>query len=360
MLISGSLPPMKCGVGDYTASLATALKRQKDTVVAVITDESAVPIPSDFSFEVLPIARGWRMKDLSRLLRTIRRWNPDIIHIQYPTQGYGRRYLPWLLPIFLGLLKLPIVQTWHEYHLEKAIRNIFNTVMAGGLIAVRPQYKETMSSWYRWLIRRKRFEFIPNASAIPKRTMSDFQRTAEKSRFASTGFNLIVYFGFAHAAKSVELLFDIADPDCDYLFLACELDPKDAYHKAILDRASEHPWANKVTVAGFLPAAEVATVLAAADAVVLPFRDGGGEWNTSIHAAVLQGTFVLTTSRNRRGYDASQNTYYASPTDLIDMRSALRTFCGKKVHPGDSDLVTEWKKIADAHLSFYSSLLSTF
>ena len=74
--------------------------------------------------------------------------------------------------------------------------------------------------------------------------------------------------------------------------------------------------------------------------------------DTSTHAAVLQGTLVLTTSRNSRGYDTSQNTYYASPTDLIDMRSALRTFCGKKVQPGDSDLVTESKKIADAHLPF--------
>ena len=107
MLISGSLPPMKCGVGDFTASLPTALKRQKDTVVPVITVRIAVPIPSDFSFEVLPIARGWRMKDLSRLLRTIRRWNPDIIHIQYPTQGYRRPLFAVAFADISRLLKLP-------------------------------------------------------------------------------------------------------------------------------------------------------------------------------------------------------------------------------------------------------------
>jgi hypothetical protein len=43
LLISGSLPPMRCGVGDYTASLATALGRCDDTAVAVLTDTAANP-----------------------------------------------------------------------------------------------------------------------------------------------------------------------------------------------------------------------------------------------------------------------------------------------------------------------------
>ena len=38
------------------------------------------------------------MTDVSRIAKTVRGWSPDLIHIQYPTQGYGQRYLPWLLP----------------------------------------------------------------------------------------------------------------------------------------------------------------------------------------------------------------------------------------------------------------------
>src|ERR1700730_15084523 len=113
LLISGSLPPMKCGVGDYTANLAKALGRRKDASVAVLTDVAATPTPSDFEFEVFPIARGWRMGDIVPIGVTARRWGPDIIHIQYPTQGYGRRYLPWLLPSLFRLVNLPVVQTWH-------------------------------------------------------------------------------------------------------------------------------------------------------------------------------------------------------------------------------------------------------
>ena len=88
----------------------------------------------------------------------------------------------------------------------------------------------------------------------------------------------------------------------------------------------EYRWDGKVTFTGFLSHREAAALLAVADAVILPFRAGGGEWNTTIHAAVLQGTFVLTTSSTERGYDETHNVYYAEPDNLTEMRSALDTY----------------------------------
>ncbi len=344
---------MKCGVGDYTANLAKALGRCPDTSVAVLTDAAATPIPADFEFEVFPIARGWRMADALRIAKAARRWNPDVVHIQYPTQGYGQRYLPWLLPMLFRLIHLPVVQTWHEYHFEKVKRNILNAVLGGGLIAVRPDYKARMPEWYRWLIRRKRFEFIPNASAIPRVLLSEAERSLVKSHYAPASGHLIVYFGFVFPAKRVELLFEIADPGQDSVVLACDLNPEDVYHKTILNHLRREPWEGKVAVTGFLPAVEVGKLLAAADAVVLPFRDGGGEWNTSIHAAATQGTFVLATSRERHGYDPAENIYFARPDDVADMRRALRTFVAKRIARLGAEPVSHWEVIADAHQSLY-------
>ena len=347
---------MKCGVGDYTAGLAKALGRCKDTSVAVLTDVAATPVPSDFEFEVLPVAEGWRMADLARIERAVRLWNPDIIHIQYPTQGYGKRRLPWLLPTFFRLANIPVVQTWHE-HFYELKRNIPNAALSGGLIAVRPDYKARMPAWYRWLIRRKHFEFIPNASAIPRVRLSDTERLDVKSHFASTQAHLIIYFGFVFSPKRVELLFDIADPEQDHLILVCDLNPEDEYHRELLDRMSHEPWAGKVTVTGFLPVEEVGRLLAAADAVVLPFRDGGGEWNTSIHAVVIQGTFLLTTSREQHGYDPSANIYFAHPDDVADMRNALRIFMATRINVRDEKQTSDWDAIADAHKCLYESVV---
>ena len=347
---------MKCGVGDYTASLAKALGQHEDISVAVLTDAAATPVPSDFDFEVFPIAEGWRTTDIVRIAKVARRWCPDLVHVQYPTQGYGYRYLPWLLPTLFSLLDIPVVQTWHEYHMERDKRNLLNAALSGGLIAVRPNYKATMPRWYRWLTRRKLFRFIPNASAIPVVRLTDSEKLAIRSRFVTPPTGLVVYFGFVYPPKRVEQLFEIADPSRDYLVLICDLNPEDEYHKVILDRINREPWVGRVSVAGFLPAEEVGRILASADAVVLPFRDGGGLWNTSIHAAVSQGTFVLTTACEHHGYDSSENVYYARPDDVADLRLALRTHIGTRIPEINKDPVAQWNAIAAAHRSLYAAI----
>jgi glycosyltransferase involved in cell wall biosynthesis len=347
---------MKCGVGDYTANLAKALGKVQDVSVAVLTDVAAAPAASHCEFAVFAIVHGWRMFDLFRIVKVVRQWRPDIVHVQYPTQGYGRRLLPWLLPSIMRLMHLPVVQTWHEYHLERVLRNILNAVLGGGLIAVRPNYRAMMPEWYRWLNRRKHFQFIPNASAIPKARLTDRERKDVRSRLGLAA-ELIVYFGFVHPAKRVELLFEIADPSRDHLVLMCDLDSNDRYHKAILDRTESEPWAGKVTITGFLPAKEVAKILAAASAVIFPFRDGGGEWNTSLRAALLQGTFVLTTALERHGFDPSENVYYARPNDIADMSQALRHYVGTRSAASDRDYASEWAAIANAHKTLYQSVV---
>jgi glycosyltransferase involved in cell wall biosynthesis len=347
---------MRCGVGDYTASLAHALVQCKDTSVAVLTDVAATPVPSSFTFEVFPIVQGWTMADVFRIGSVVHRWRPDLVHIQYPTQGYGYRYLPWFLPALFSFANMPVVQTWHEYHFDRARRSILNAALSGGLVAVKPDYKAKMPAWFRWLIRRKHFEFIPNASAIPRAILSETERSAVKSRFVAPPTNLTVYFGFAYPAKRIELLFEIADPARDHLVLVCDLNSEDAYHKTILDRLGREPWVGKVAVTGFLPAEEVGKLLAAADAVVLPFRDGGGEWNTSIHAAVIQGTFVLTTSQEKHGYDPLGNVYFARPDDVSDMRHGLRSFITRKVAWRDNGPSADWQAIAAAHRSLYNTV----
>lgn len=359
LLISGSLPPMKCGVGDYTANLAQALARCKNTSVAILTDVMANQVPPDSKVEVLPVAHGWKIFDIGPIIAAARCWHPDVMHIQYPTQGYGRRILPWLLPTLFRCLDVPVVQTWHEFHLEKVRRNILNAVLAGGLITVRPNYQASMPSWYRWLNRRKLFEFIPNASAIPKLRLTEVEKSTIRSHFAPASKSLIVYFGFVLPAKRVEFLFDIADPAKHHLVLICDLDKEDAYHKAILDRIEDERWVGNVSVTGFLPAAEVARLLAAADAVVLPFQDGGGIWNTSIHAATIQGTFVLTTSRERHGYDTSENIYYARPDDVTDMHDALNVYVSATATPGLERRLPDWESIASAHMSLYPRIIGS-
>ena len=359
LLVTGSFPPMKCGVGDYSAHLAKHLGKGKNTAVAVLTDAAAASAPADPDFHLLPVVRGWRIGDLPVVKKAIADWNPDIVHVQYPTQGYGRKKLPWLLPAIAAAMKYKVVQTWHEYFPMGGYANLLNTVVPGGLIAVRPHYLEKMPSWYRWLVRKKAFAFIPNASTIPYMRLSPAETEEVRSRFSRDGGPLVAYFGFAYPEKGVERVFDIADPARHHLVLICDLDPADRYHARVLDLSRKSPWRGRVTVTGFLPKEEAGRILAAADAVLFPFRKGGGEWNTSLHAALAQGTFVLTTSGLREGYDPSENVFYSRPDDVRGMREALLSHAGTKRDGRPSDFQGDWDTIAAAHMDLYRRILET-
>jgi glycosyltransferase involved in cell wall biosynthesis len=131
----------------------------------------------------------------------------------------------------------------------------------------------------------------------------------------------------------------------------------DPYHRSILKRIEPGIWQGRVTVTGFLDAERAARLLASADAVVLPFRQGGGAWNTTLQSALIQGTFVLTTSQDQRGFDPVRNVYYAEPGNLPEMRQALTTYLGHRLPQADGSQHTTWKDIAAAHEFMYRAVL---
>jgi glycosyltransferase involved in cell wall biosynthesis len=353
LLVTGAYPPMRCGIGDYTAHLAQAFVRRGDVAVAILTDTAGVATFDEV--DLFPIVRRWGLRDIPSILGRMRKWRPDIVHVQYPSNYY--RKIQWVLPAIACLVNGPVVQTWHEYYSPRNWPSVLNAALPGGLVAVRPKYKEKMPGWFRWLIRRKEFRFIPNASSIPVIRLSSDERAVIRSGAGANGCELVVYFGFAYPAKDIEVIFQVADPLRHHLVLICDLSPGDAYHARILSLADRADWAGKVTVTGFLPPEEAGKLLAAADAVILPFRDGGGEWNSSIHGAAAQGTFVLTNSRERRGYDEDANIYYAFPSDIPEMKKALRQHAGRRNPRSSETQWKEWDTIASAHVELYRSLL---
>jgi glycosyltransferase involved in cell wall biosynthesis len=354
LLVTGAYPPMQCGIGDYTARLAQSLGKRKDTAVAVLTDTAAGSAFEDV--ELFPIVWTWGLGEASTILGLIRKWRPDIVHVQYPSHYY--RKIQWILPTMAWLANGPVVQTWHEYYSPRNWPSVLNAALPGGLVAVRPHYMEKMPGWYRWLNRHKKFRYIPNASSIPAVSITEVERNAIRTRLGASENGLIVYFGFAYPAKEIEALFEIADPQRHRLVLICDLSSSDVYQASILALANRDDWAGKVTVTGFLPPVDVANLLAAADAVVLPFRNGGGEWNSSIHSAAIQGTFVLTNSREKQGYDEDANIYYTLPSDVPNMQRALRQYAGHRMRGPSAVQGTNWDTIASAHVELYQRLLA--
>jgi glycosyltransferase involved in cell wall biosynthesis len=354
LMVTGSFPPDRCGVGDYTARLCEALSCGGRVELGVLT--TARGRDDDDAPYVMRTMPGWDANRLAHFASEVRRWRPDVVHVQFPTQGYRGGALPWLIPGTARALGRRVVQTWHEPVSRRGAPRLLAQALAGGrVIIVRPDYRDLLHPWLRAIVSRTKFHYIKSASTLPPCAMSPQELEALRTRWLDGQRRLVVYFGFVYPHKRVEQLFEIADPATDRLVIAGEV-ADDAYGRRIRRLATAARWAGRASIAGFLPAADVTALLAAADAVVLPFQLGGGDWNTSIHAATREGAFVVTTSRSVSGYDAARNAYFARPDDVADMRGALNRYAGRR---GDATPRDDgWCAIAEAHVAVYNDALA--
>jgi len=250
-----------------------------------------------------------------------------------------------------------VVQTWHEpLSTLKGVRYLPAALSGDAFVTVEPAYRALVPGFIWNILCRKRFfRHIPVGAMIPKADLSPMQREAIRSRFATADRRLLVYFGFVIPAKGVEKLFRIADPRTDRVVLLCDLDPGNQCHRELLALMDSAEWAGKAVSTGFLPAEEAAGIMAVADAAIFPFNDGMTRRNTSVYAAQAQGTFVLTTSRERHGYDPQENIYYAYPEDIEDMRQGLERYTGTRSTEGQ---IPDWQSIAAKHVELYNEILT--
>lgn len=351
LFVSGSYPPEFCGVGDYTQKLARSLARVPGAAVAVMTTRHAER-PTDSLVTIFAPFDSWKSSGLREVFRILRTWRPDVVHFQFPSQGF-LGYRPHFLPLIMRLFGVRVFQTWHEPY-AKAQKKLFFLQLVGacGLVFVRPNYLQLVPDSFRKFISLVPSRVILNSSSLPKSMITPVERTALRQSLADGQRRIIVFFGFLYPHKGIESLFDIANPESDMLIIAGAVrDPQFLTELSAL--AEARGWGNHIRFTGFLPTDDAANLLAVADAVVLPFAGGGGEWNTSIHAALAQGTLVITTSLTARGDEPQRNLYTAAPDAIEEMRQALDRLAGRRIEP--SPIETQWQEIAAAHLEFYAN-----
>ncbi len=351
---------MRCGVGDYTAHLAQALRERADLELLVLTSrlpDSAAQDPA-WLCRIMP---SWRIEALPQYLAAAREFRPDIVHLQYPTQGYRVATGPILIPMLARLrLGASVVETWHEFPPRSLTKETIAmwglAASAQAVIYVRPDYPKHVSGMLARVLGSAPLRFIPNASVIPTVQISPAERSALREKLGCDDRQIISFFGFAHPNKGVDQLFRIADPEKHHLLLIGELLESNPYHQQLRELAGSDRWRGKVTITGFVDPDRAARLLAVSDAAVFPFSGGGGVWNSSLHAATLQGTFVITTSTERNGCDAGQNIYYARPGAIEEMRAALGHHAGARVPARESQ--DGWADIARRHAEIYEALVA--
>lgn len=308
-LITGTFPLIRCGIGDYTAKLASALADAGGRV-SVITSERAIT-PGDKRVEVAAIVPGWNWSGLRRVMGYLLAEQPEVVHFQYPTALYGRHpaitLLPWLVRL-AGLLKAGwsprCIITIHEYatfRLAGKIRIWAMALACQTIIAVSPQ---TLRSLRPLRFLGKALAHLPIGSNITTELPAEYTQDPESWQHKhglKTDRPVIAYFGFISPSKGLPALveaFSRLEQEAQLLLIA-EPKAQDANYQAYFDDLNSLIKAKKleqkIRWTGFADEAEVAAYLHSATIAVFPYTDGVSLRRTSLLAALANGVPTIST-----------------------------------------------------------------
>jgi glycosyltransferase involved in cell wall biosynthesis len=302
LVLTGSYPPDKCGVGDFTSKLYNSLLEvNENSDIYLLSSNKLIKNGNPVDLKLL----RWNFLDIRRTLEIIKSINPDIIDFQFPTLSYRKSISILFLITRLKLNGFRIVITLHEYSYSSKLAQFRTNLLlrsAHRLIVVDELYKAD-------LVHSKRANaedilYIPVGSSIDRSQLSDEGiKLLRKKHIKSNGL-LIGYFGFIIPAKGVETLIQLGhilkQQNRKFkIIIAAELKGDNKYHQELLKLIREKGLENESTITGYLPSHEIADLLRSMDVVVFPFTKGISTRNTSVLAALNQGVNVISTKSKR-------------------------------------------------------------
>ncbi|HEU5005114.1 MAG TPA: glycosyltransferase [Candidatus Saccharimonadales bacterium] len=292
LIISGSLPPIRCGVGYYTQRLIEEFSTQKISYeILSTTGVDQITVPR------LRTVKNWKLTTLVKINRQVKQSGASIVHVQYPAVGYGRQLGINLLPYVLRLSGKRVLVTLHEYHESRLIgkvRDFITVLPANKIILSNEQDRLALPGFLR-----KKTVVIPIGPNI-KRVPAD--PSVYSGLMKSGGLDnqkpTLLYFGFAQPNKNLEVLLDamVSEKLADYqLLLLTELSAQDSYQAKILKQIDSVNSAKKrVAVAGFLSDEQVSRALQAGKYFVLPQHQPLSAKSSTAITAITHGLLLIS------------------------------------------------------------------
>lgn len=353
LMITGSWPPVRCGVGDYASKLVSYLSKKLD--VHIVTSLGA-----DHNERVYNDIKKWNLFNWPRVRRHIIDLQPDIIHMQYPSVMYRRNLFPNLLPRLIKrkFPKIPFVLTIHEYHDASLLgKKRIELTLKGPDILIFTNDND--ASDLESFLKQDQNRVIPIGSNIEVAKISEDKRVSLLDSYGLRNGKYWLYIGFVDPSKGLGNLLDAIRMDQNKLplVIATEYDETNAYHKEIrarIDKSSASViWTNYVS------SEDLSILLGAAYAVVLPFDKPATNRRGSVIAALEHGKAIITTGD-------LQNSVFSNSAKLIPdnslesisgaMRSLVQDPKEKRRLESAAKIMVKkysWPEIARAHEEVY-------
>jgi len=312
LFIIGATPPIPCGVGNQTFHLARNLSENFEAKVVLYTYLNTKIL--HYTGMSIYFFTQSKIRFYLKLIYILLKERPDVAQISYPNRGFAFEY-PYLMSLILRVFTKKTVITFHEVPLKiNKFKWYLLTRVPTSYVLVRNQILGYLNL--------KSHKVITNFSDIPISGLTEQQGEELKYSIAKEK-KLCVHFGFISPNRCVEQLFEVLNPTEFHLLLIGNLN-EDKYSQMLQKKIWSEKWAGNVTITGYLSAKLIANLLFAADVVILPFVNGAHDANTTTKAATIQGTFLITTSTERNGYDDDYNIYYTTPGNTDEIIYALQ------------------------------------
>lgn len=372
LVICGSFPPVKCGVGDYAYTLYNKMADKAD--ITVLTSKKACS-DNTTNIKVLNIIDKWRGLSLIRtVLRIIKKEKIDLVHFQFPTVEYGKFSFALfiMLPIILRLKRIRVVYTFHEYSNNRWVSKLLRKpaiYMSNKIIVVDDGFKPDIYARNR-LINKRKIDVVHIGSNIPKSTLSD-ERLMElrKTILDNTSnhiTNIIAYFGFINVAKRMDILFNALaqlkkEGKLSTMLLIIgefnsEKCPVELFEE-LQNIIEKNQLREYIHVTGYIDATHVGDYLKLSDAAVLLFKNGVSVRNGSMLAAQQEGLRIITTKPSAN-IDYFENDQFRLVEN--DVEQVMQEILDLQSHPVDKynfNNVADWDDIVARHLEIYSDVL---
>ncbi len=373
-LLTGEYPPMQGGIGAHCRILAQILTAQGHDVF-IFSDERAA---SDDPRVPLTVKEGlWRGATLRAVDAWAQRERLDVVNLHYQTAAFNMS--PWLHFITRYVKSAPLVTTFHDlrfpYLFPKAgplrpwiVKRLARA--SHGVIATNHEDAAHLTF-------HSHHALIPIGSSVRVSLPTPYDRSAWRAKVgAGETDTLIAHFGFINHSKGVDTLLDAFSRLLDsgvplrLLMIGGRVGTSDPTNAAYADKIDAKIAAlglmERVRWTGFVDDETASAYFAAADAVVLPFRDGASYRRSSLMAVIQHECPIVTTlppvpiDTFKQGANLLMVTPESTPAltaaiQLIARDSALRD----RLRAGVRDLkqVFDWETIARANVAFFERVI---
>jgi len=337
-MVSGAFPPMRCGIGDYTARLVAELACQGIEVDVLSRDDPLVEPGGTPGVRVFPVLRKTPAADAPAIARHAGRQRCDVIHIQYPTWPFRRSLTISLVPALLKLFRAgPVAVTAHEVARCHPINRLRLVPIAYTADAVTATTEEDCA----WLSRHlplvgRRVIHIPIGANLEPPEGFGRCRAAYRRRLGiGEGDIAMCFFGFVFRNKLIEDLLAAFRLAADHgarlrLVLMTGMERTEGtYGAEVVRMIDDLGLAGRVVHTGFLPAEEVSRCFGACDFASLLFRDGASFRRGSILAAMAHGLPVVSCRSGPipAGFQHGENILLSDAGDVEGLAENMVRLC---------------------------------